>query len=213
MKFIYYKKQTINYIYRNRLIFILLLFCLVAGIATGSIFSVNSSAEVFDELGEYINNFVSAYSLQKYDLSGVVKYSLINNGKTIIIVLLSCLWRGFVPIPFLETLLLGIRFSFTTTTIIRLFGAKGIPFACISSVPQMILFAPFFILYCVYNVKLTLSATSSSGQNFSKSVKRMFYIKNVLLILALVFIILITALLDGHVVPLVLKPVCARLGQ
>lgn len=213
MKLIYLKKQTISFIYRNRLTFILLFLCLVAGIAAGSIFSVTLPADVFDELCEYINNFVSAYSLQKFDSASVVQYSLINNGKTLIILFLSCLWRGFVPVPFLQCFFKGLGFSFTITTIIRLFGAKGIPFAVVGSMPQMLIFTPFFIFYCVYNVNNTLSAGNSSGQGIRKSVNKLFNIKNLLLIFALVFVAIITALLDGYAVPLVLKPLCSILGK
>ncbi len=213
MKLKYLKKQSINYIYKNRLTFILLLLCLVAGIAAGSIFSVTLPADDFDELGEYINNFVSAYSLQKFDSASVVKYSLINNGKTLAILFLSCLWSGFVPVPFLQCFFAGLGFSFTATTIIRLFGAKGIPFAVVGSLPQMFIFVPFFIAYCVYNVKLTLSAGNSSGRGIMGSVNKLFNIKNLLLIFVLVFVAIITALLDGYAVPFVLKPLCAILGK
>lgn len=212
MKFTYYKKQIVNFIYKNKLTLILLLICLVAGIAAGSIFSAFASEEVFDELGEYLKNFVSAYSLQIIDSADVVNYSLLNNGKTVIIVFLSCIWRGFVLIPFLDSFILGFRFGFATTSIIRLFGTKGIPLAVVCSIPQMLLFAPIFILYCVYNIKFTLSGRNSLKQGFRGSVLKLFNIKNMLLTMALVFIVLITALVDGYVVPFVLKPVCAILG-
>ena len=53
-----------DYFFRNRILFILTAFCVLAGMIIGSLSAVSIKDQRFDALGEYLNNFLSAYLIQ-----------------------------------------------------------------------------------------------------------------------------------------------------
>lgn len=213
MRKVHIKRRVIEYALNNKWQLLVVIFSLMAGTLIGSVFSVSMESESLDAMEKYINNFVSAYNLQPINNMEVFRFSVYNNIKTVLFLWISGLWIGFLPLAVFQVGLKGYKLGFSTALFVKSFKTKGIIFALISSIPQLLIVIPMVIIYAVFNINFSLFRYGKLGRGISYSAKNEFYIRNLLYLLAAVLIAVVAAWVDAYVMPPVLKPICSFWGK
>lgn len=213
MKKLYIKKHIFDYFVKNKWKFLTVFSSLILGTALGSYFSVVMNSETSYAMNNYINNFVSAYNLQRIDSIGILKFSLYNNIKTTLMLWISGLWIGFFPLSFIQIGAKGYKLGFSTALLVKNFGIKGMVFAVASEIPQILIVIPILMVYSVFNINFALFQKQSKLRSISSGVKNEMYIKNLLYFVGLIILSLFVAFLDAYVIPHVLKPICSIWGN
>ena len=194
-----------DYFFRNRILFILTAFCVLAGMIIGSLSAVSIKDQRFDALGEYLNNFLSAYGIQSAKRSEVFAFSLYTNIKILLFMWASGLWVGFIPFGLLQLGIKGYKLGFTAAFLVQLYGGKGILLVLVSLLPQVMILFPALMFYAVFNLKfaIELRRIRLRGKLPDKEV----YFKNFLALLFVLIILVLCSLVDSFIVPTVIKPV------
>ncbi len=213
MKSLAIKKTISDYIGRNKWQILIVFASLFAGIIIGSFFSVRISEDKSDAMTKYIQNFVSAYGLQSVDNGKIFKFSLYNNIKLMLFLWISGLWVGFLPFGILQVGLKGYKIGFSTAVFVRIFGIKGIIFALLSVLPQLVIVLPTVIIYSVFNINFAFSLKNARFQRLSNNLKNKLYIRNLIFFVGAVVISLISGVVDAYIIPPVLKPICSFLNK
>lgn len=189
-----------------------MLLSLMLGVLTGSLTASMSDTDKFGLLEQYIRNFVSAYSLQSVDVADIFKLSIYTNIKVILFMWISGLWIWIMPIAFVQLGAKGYKLGLSTAAFIRVFGARGIVFSVVSSLPQILLFIPALIIYAVFNIKFSTALYRMKGQRVTSNAKNEMYLKNFLHLLGIITVSVMCSLVDAFVMPIILKPVCSFLN-
>ncbi len=209
MKKLHIKRQILKFMTDNKWQIFVVCFSLIAGIAVGSIFSMYISEENSKATEEYINNFVSAYNLQSVDAAEVFKFSAYNNIKVVLFIWLFGLWAGFLPLCVLQIGFKGYKIGFSTALFVHIFGFKGTLLAFLSSMPQLLVVVPALVLYSIFSINFAVSAGKIKSRGSLPKVRNDMYIKNLVCLLIMIAVSLVIALIDGYIMPSVLKPICS----
>lgn len=198
-------KTFTDYFFRNRLLFVLTVFCIMSGTVIGSLSAASISGERFDALSGYMNNFLSAYGIQSANRSEIFLFSLYANIKILLFMWVSGLWIGFIPIGLLQLGIKGYKLGFTVAFLIQLYGGKGIMLILVSLLSQVLFLIPALMFFAVFNLKFAveLRRIRLRGNLPDKDV----YFKNFLALLFVLIILVLCSLIDAFIVPTVLKPV------
>lgn len=209
MKKLHIKNRISGLILKNKWQFLIVVSSLVLGIAAGTYFAVSIPSDSADAMNKYMNNFVSAYNLQSANSGEVFKFSLYSNIKTILLLWVSGLWVGFLPLNLLQIGAKGYKIGFSVTLLAKSFGAKGMIFSAASSIPQVFIMIPALLLCSVFNINFAFFQKNSKISNLSAVFKNEFYIKNLLYLAAIIILSIFVSFLDAYIIPQVLKPICA----
>ncbi len=207
------KKSVSEYLIRNKWQILIVFASIFAGIIIGSFFSVRISDEKNEAITKYIQNFVSAYGLQSVKGKDIFKLSLYNNIKVVLFLWFSGLWIGLLPLGVLQNGLKGYKLGFSSALFIKIFGVKGIVFALLTALPQLLVMIPAIILYSVFNINFAFSLRNYNFQKASGNVKNKLYIENLIFLLSMVGISIVSGLIDAYIIPPILKPVCSFLNR
>ncbi len=206
------KKRISDYFNTNKWQILIVLASVFAGIMVGSLFSIRISPEKYNEVESYIKNFISAYGLQSVDCNDILKFSIYNNSKMVLFLWFSGIWVWFLPIGLVQIGLKGYKIGFSTTIFVKIFGIKGIIFAIISVLPQILFMLPMMIYY-VINIKFAFSLNRIRFQHASSNLKNQLYIKNLICFVIAIGVAVVSGLVDAYIIPPILKPVCAFLNS
>lgn len=213
MKKIHTGKLISEFLVKNKWQFAAVFACLLAGVFIGSVYAALLKEQSADAMTEYLKNFVSAYNLQSVNRKDIFVFSVYNNIKTVLFLWLSGLWTGLLPLGAVQVFAKGCKFGFSTAVFIKVFGLKGVFFALLAALPQVVVMIPFMLAYYVLNINFAFSMQKIKNGKLSKNSKNEIYIKNLLYLLAAVLAAIIAALTDAFIMPPVLKPVCSLLSS
>ena len=142
------KKVLLEYLIRNKKIFIIILILFCFGITVG-VFSINNSNELLkNELNDYIEGLIENIKKTEHiDRFELLRLSIKENTTIILIVwFLGCTIVGGVFI-YLAIIYRGFCLGYTIYAIISVLGMKqGIIISVISILPQNIIFLPAFFM-------------------------------------------------------------------
>ncbi len=207
------KNRITDYLNRNKWQILIVFASLFAGIIIGSFFSARMSGDKYEAITEYIQNFVSAYGLQSVNDMDIFKFSVYNNIKLVLFLWLSGLRRWLLPIGAVQIGLKGYKIGFSTALFVRIFGIKGVLFAIISILPQLVITIPAVLLYLIFNINFALALKPSNLQHMTSTIKNHLYIQNLMYLTIMVAVSLVAALTDAYIIPPVLKPICSLLNR
>lgn len=213
MKKIHTGKFISEYLIKNKWQFAVAFVCVFAGVFTGSVYAVVLKGQSAEAMTGYLKNFVSAYNLQSVNRKEIFSFSVYNNIKTVLFMWLSGLGIYFLPVGAVQIFAKGCKLGFSTSVFVRIFGLKGVIFAFLAALPQVVAFVPFMIVYYVVNINFALSLNRIKNGKSLRCSKNEIFIKNLLYLLAAVLITVIAAVIDVFVMPPVLKPVCFLLSS
>ncbi len=213
MKSFRIKKRISDYIIRNKWQILIVFASLFAGIIIGSFFSVRMSGDKSDAIATYIQNFISAYGLQSVNKGEIFKFSLYNNIKLVVFLWFSGLWVGLLPFGLVQVGLKGYKIGFSTAIFVKIFGIRGVLFAFLSILPQILFMLPTVIVYSVFNINFAFTLKNLRFQHTSGNIKNQLYIKNLIFLVGAVLIAIIAGLVDAYIVPPILKPICSLINK
>ncbi len=204
-------KTFTDYVTRNRLQFLVAALCLISGTVIGSLSAASLTDEKFNALGSYINNFTSAYGIQSVSHGEVFRFSLYNNIKLLLFMWVSGLWIWLIPFGLFHLGVKGYKLSYTAFILIQLYRGKGILFALVAVIPQILIMLPTLLCYSVININSAISFRKlrQKGQGFYA--QKELYLRNLLCIVAVAIVFVTSSLIDAFVVPAVLRPICSLL--
>ncbi len=211
MKKCKFLKTFTDYITRNRLQFLVVALCLASGTVIGSLSAASLNDERFNLLSSYINNFTSAYSIQSVSHSEIFKFSLYNNIKLLLFMWVSGLWIWLIPFGLLQLGLKGYKLSYTVFFLIQLYRGRGIIFALVAVIPQIIIMLPTLICYSVLNINSAICFRRLRQKGHGFYTQKELYLRNLLCLVMVAAAFLICSLIDAFVIPAVLRPVCSLL--
>lgn len=149
----------------NTYFFLLLVF--IAGVSAGA-FTVNGLSSIQrNELTNYFQGFLQLFEHQRVDSNEVLRISLIDNVRLIII--LWVLGVTIIGIPFIY-FLIGVRgfiTGFTSGFIIDILGFKGVIFTLLTILPKEVIIVPCIIALGVNGINFSLNIMKN------KSIKHM----------------------------------------
>ncbi len=207
------KKRISDYLNRNKWQILIVFASLFAGIIIGSFFSVRMSVDKSDATATYIQNFISAYGLQSVNKGEIFKFSLYNNIKLVVFLWFSGLWVGLLPFGLVQVGLKGYKIGFSTAIFVKIFGIRGVLFAFLSVLPQILFMLPTVIVYSVFNINFAFTLRNIRFQRTSGNIKNQLYIKNLIFLVVAVLIAIIAGLVDAYIVPPILKPICSLINK
>lgn len=186
----------------------------IAVLALGTVVGAVSAAAMNDEnlkaLGDYTDGFATAFSLSPIGGMNVFRASMYENIKLVLFLWLSGLWIGLIPIALLQIGIRGFKLGFTTAFMVHMYKLKGLAFAVVSVMPQLVLLIPAAAVYAVFGIKYAM-ALHKIGRQGSRFVMREMYIRSFLCIVGITAVAALCSLADAFVVPPVLRPVCSLL--
>lgn len=213
MKKLHTGKLISEYLIRNKWQFAAAFVCVFAGVFAGTVYAAALKGQTAEAMNGYLKNFVSAYNLQSVNRKDIFSFSVYNNIKTVLFMWLSGLWVYFLPVGAVQLFAKGCKLGFSTSVFVRIFGLKGIFFAFLAALPQFVAIIPFMTVYYAININFALSLNRIKNGRSSRCSKNEIYIKNLLYLLAAVFVAVLAAVVDAFVMPPVLKPVCFLLNS
>lgn len=202
--------QTLtDYIADNKRQYAVVLAALLIGTVLGSFSAVNLDSEKFESLSRYTDSFISSYNLQPVSKTGVFLSSVATNIKTVFFLWLSGLWVGLIPLTLFQTGIRGYKLGFSTAFLVSAYNGKGLIFAIMSMLPQMLIFLPALAVYAVFSIKYSISVKRLRNHGNPAQVRKEMYFRNALCTLGILTVMVICSLCDAYVIPPVLKPVCS----
>ncbi len=213
MKRKYFFKTLTDYISCSKVLFVLTFFCLVAGTVIGSLSAITMNTESYESLGAYMNNFLSAYTIQPVDKGEIFKFSLYNNIKTVLFLWVSGLCVWLIPLGVIQVAARGYKLGFTTVFLIQLYKGRGILFVLASLLPQIMILFPALIIYAVFNIRYAVSLKDLKKRGETLNIRKEMYLKNLVFLLGMIAVLVLCSFIDAFVVPPVLRPICSFLGR
>ncbi len=196
-----------DYIIRNKLKFFFALLCLVMGSIIGSLSAISLSDDRYTSLAAYMDNFLSAYNIQPISRGNVFANSIYNNIKILLFMWLSGLWIGFIPVGLVHLGIKGYKLGFTMTFLFQIYKWKGFLLILVSLVPQLMFMIPMLVFYMVFNINFSVKLHSIKQKGHRFLDDREMCLKNFMFLLGAMLIMLLCSLIDGFVIPSVLRPV------
>jgi stage II sporulation protein M len=162
-----FKNMWINHCRDNLWLYILVLFCLVIGVVSGTMSVKLLTAEETSELGEYLASFIGGLEGIGLDQLTVVRQSLYNNFKTIGLIWFLGLTVIGTPIILLLLFVEGFTLGFTAGFLVQSKGIQGILLAFTALTPPNILLLPGLVTAAVLGI--TFSIWLVKGRNELRS--------------------------------------------
>ena len=210
------KKQIFEsikgYISDNKRQYAVVIAALVAGMALGCLSALRMSGQQFESLSGYTENFVSSYNLQPVSRSRVFISSAMGNIKTVLFLWVSGLWVGLIPFAIFHIGVKGYKIGFSTAFLVSAYRGRGVLFALMSMLPQMIIFVPALTVFAVFNIRYAASIRRVRIRNGARSMRREMYLQNAVCVLGILAVVACCSLLDAFIIPPVLKPVCSYMA-
>ncbi|MBE7032380.1 MAG: hypothetical protein E7401_05420 [Ruminococcaceae bacterium] len=205
------RKNLSNHLKKNKWQYLFVFLSIFSGILAGSLTASMSAADKFEPIDLYVRNFVSAYNLQTVNGAEIFRFSVYNSVKVILFMWVSGLCVWFMPLSLVQLGAKGYKLGISMAAFVRIFGVRGILFAVISALPQLLLFLPAMAAYAVFNIKFSMTLLRMRGQRVASNIKNEMYLNNFLHLLGIITVSVMCSLADAFVMPIILKPVCAFL--
>lgn len=211
------KKQMLcgvaEHISDNKHYYAVVIAALFAGLVLGSVSAASMEGEQYTNLSGFMDNFISSYNLQPVNKTRVLMNSIAGNIKTVLFLWVSGMWVGLIPFAIFQMGVKGYKLGFSAAFLVSAYKGRGILFAVMSLMPQILILMPILTVYTVFNIKYAMSVRKMRLRNASDTVRRDMYIRNFLCVLGVVAVVFVCSLFDAFVIPPVLKPVCSYLAS
>lgn len=194
----------------NKIQYTVVIAVLALGTVVGAVSAAAMNEENLKALGEYTDGFATAFNLSPIGGMSVFRASMYENIKLVLFLWLSGLWIGLIPIAILQIGIKGFKLGFTTAFMVQMYKLKGLVFAAVSIMPQLVLLIPALMIYAVFGIKYAM-ALHKIGRQGNRGVMREMYMRSLLCIVGITAVAALCSLVDAFVVPPVLKPVCSLL--
>ncbi|MBP3359447.1 MAG: stage II sporulation protein M [Clostridia bacterium] len=171
---------------------------LAAGAVFGSICAGGISGEESAELYGYFSGFFGNVSGADRTvlLSSVRQYGIL----WLILAVSGCALPGFIP-NMLVVSKRGFVTGYTAACFYKIYGYKG-AFACISLLPEMLVFLPALIVFSSFSLKMSF---------LSRENKKNFLKKYILILIIFLSIFCVVSILQSYATTIFMKFISARM--
>lgn len=193
------KRWLLKHFQDNFLIYFILSIIFAIGIVIGAITIKVLRTEQIDNILVFLNSFFKAMEGNKFDSVSILKQSIIDNFKTIGLVLgtgLIIIGIGIIPIIIIFR---GFAIGFTVGFIVNEFGFKGFLFSILGILPQNLLIIPGIISISSIGMALSINNLKRRNLGFRNSRHNIGIIDHLFLILFFIIIILIGTFIEAFV--------------
>ena len=194
--------DILQHIRQNLILYLIIIFALLTGIAAGS-FTAGAMSEIQrQDLGGYLKYFFEVVLSENIDKGSIFFESIWQHFQITLLIWLSGLF--FFGIPFI-CVLVGVRgffIGFTIGFLIGNYGFGGTIFALICLIPQTLIYIPCFIGIGVIALEYSINKFKSRKISYSReqNLKRMTpYTIRILMLFGL---LVIGSLVEAFVTPL-----------
>ncbi len=194
-------------LHRNHRRYLFISGLFLVGILCGTMMAATTN--LLTDVQEYVESFLSSYSLQGVDKSRVFRLSIWNYLRFFFFLWISGWYPWLFPLCFLQVFSKGFRIGLSVSCFIQCYSFRGILLSVLTLLPQNLLFLPALVFFSVYQFQfLSDRQTILSGcgnQNFSKQV----YGRNLFCCIFFLFIMLLCSLIEGYLIPSWLQIFCS----
>ena len=145
---------------KSQTIIFFLILCLITGITAGA-FSVRAMSEHRAErAAESITSYINRINAGETNSSAFVFLnSLFKHGKTAVLIwsLAFVKFGGLIILP--AFMLTGIRYGYSTSLLISVFGLRGLAYTALLYLPQAFLLLPCYFLLSYHGIDFSLTFT------------------------------------------------------
>lgn len=194
-------------LFKNKTNYIVFFILFVSGVILGTISS--ALYKDFTNIYSYLNNFLSAYSLQGIAYKHIYYISLINYCKMTFIMWISGWHILLYPLGIIQIIAKGYQIGFTISSILNCFGFKGLLLVLFSVVLPNMLLIFGLCLFWIYQTYFLLNIRYV--RNLNSTNKKTIYVQNLIVLVMFFLIMNICSLIDGFVVPGILKHIISLL--
>ena len=193
------KRYLLKYFQDNFLIYFILSIIFAIGIIVGAITIKVLRTEQIDNISVFLNSFFRAMEGNEFDGVTILKQSIIDNFKTIGLVLgtgLVIIGIGIIPIIIVFR---GFAIGFTVGFIVNEFGFKGFLFSILGILPQNLLIIPGIISISSIGMAISMNSIKRRNLGFRNSRYNISIMENLFLILFFIFIVFIGTFIEAFV--------------
>ncbi len=186
----------------------LLIFCLfLIGILCGTLMVATTTSST--DIQEYVDSFLSSYSLQGVDKSRVFRLSVWNYLRFLFFLWISGWYPWLFPLCFLQVFSKGFRIGLSVTCFIQCYSFRGILLSVLTLLPQNLLFLPALVFFSVYQFQFLSDRRYILAGCGNKSFSKQVYIRNLFCCILFLFVILLCSLIEGYLIPSWLQIFCS----
>lgn len=193
------RRWLLKHFQDNFLIYFILSIIFAIGIIIGAITIKVLRADQIDNILVFLNSFFKAMEGNEFDGISILKQSIIDNFKTIGLVLgtgLIIIGIGIIPIVIIFR---GFAIGFTVGFIVNEFGFKGFLFSILGILPQNLLIIPGIISISSIGMGLSINNLKRRNLGFRNSRYNTGIMDYLFLILFFTTIILIGTFIEAFV--------------
>lgn len=185
---------------------------LVIGLSAGAFTVRGLNQEQRNQLINYFNGFFQLYKNQKIEINQLIKISLIENFKLVLILWL--LGATIVGIPFICVVIFlkGFIVGFSSGFIVSMLGSKGIVFSLLTLLPKEIIIIPCLITLCVNGINFSLNIIrSKSIKHFYKENLKTDFLAYCIVTMFFSGIVFLAVLLESYTTPIFVRIISEHL--
>ncbi|HHW06550.1 MAG TPA: stage II sporulation protein M [Clostridia bacterium] len=199
-----FRTLWLNHARDNLWFYLLTVFCLVAGIITGTVSVKLLTAEEALELGDYLSSFFMELEGLGWDQLVVIKQSLYNNLKTMGLIWFLGLTVVGTPMILLLLYFEGFTLGFTAGFLVQSKGLEGILLALTALTPPNIFFLPGLITAGVIGITFSVWLVKGRHEYRRDGILQQFFAYSISIGI-LCILVVAAAFLEAYCSPLLMK--------
>jgi len=192
----------------NLTLYVLISMFMIIGILLGAMSVQSLDQEQVGFLGDYLNNFVSAFPNFNIKPEVLTTASFTTNIKLLLLIWFLGLTVVGVPIIFFAIAIKGFYLGFTAGFIIQEKGLRGILFTAIALLPQNILNIPALLIAAVLAASFSLWLLRGRLKNPAVKLSHLFMSYS-LIFFILAALIICGSFLEGYLTPWLIQAALA----
>lgn len=198
------KRWLIRYYQDNFLLYFIMIIMFIIGIVAGAITIKVIGNEKNNEVILFMNSFFKALDDNNLNSMSILKQSIIDNYKAVILIWLTgILYVGVFVAPVI-VLFRGFAIGFSVGFFVHEYGLKGFLFSVLGIFPQNLIIVPSIISIATIGTNYSLSNIKEK-QIRAKSSKFSRIIDYTFFILAFSLVLLIGCLIEAYLAPIFLR--------
>lgn len=202
-----FKVQAFQNIRKYFLLYSIILFFFIMGVATGT-FTIKSIPEPQKkEVAQYMNSFLSSIVNQQVNTWLIFKESLLSNLQIVIIMTLMGMFIYTMPLIFILIGIRGFYIGFTVGFLISELGFKGVLLVILGILPQNIIILPCLLLCGAVTVNHAMNTFKSKRIKQSRYEKIKYLTPFIFTMCRIFLFILLGIAIETAFVPFILKAI------
>ncbi|WDV47923.1 stage II sporulation protein M [Clostridiaceae bacterium M8S5] len=200
-----FKRKAKEHFDRYTGIYLIVIIFLILGIAVGSIMSKILKDSQVQNLVSFLNSYFKILDKSTVGSIVLLKKSILNNLKTIMLLWVFGLIIIGAPLTFCLISIRGFVMGFTVSFLFREYGINGALFALLAILPQNIFIIPGLIILSVISLSYSASVLKNKRQIYYKSARYKNLLNYSLAIVLASVILVIGSFMEAYITPMFMR--------